>query len=545
MKTRSHQQIILSITFVAFLAAVVLAGAYVATNPEIDILISGGTVVDGTGADPYVADVAIKDKKIFGVSRWRFSFSKARIQINAKGKIVAPGFIDVHTHIEGNIPDKEPFRPDNFLLQGVTTLITGNCGRSRTLLDDLFTSLEKHGTYINVASLIGHNSVRKEVMGASTDAPTVEELRRMELVVENAMRDGALGFSTGLIYLPGRFAKQDEVVALARQSAAHGGLYVSHIRDEGSEGIAALKEALLIGKKAGSATHISHMKSSGRTQWYTMKDRLLLLEQSRVEGQQVTLDAYPYDRSSTTTDVLLPDWAIESHREKLRQVVHSNELKQKLFEDILKKVSQDGWSDLTHIKLVSGKSEWIGSNLAQVPHVAPTLSQQIENLIEISIQGGAQAIYADMNEEDVKQALADPFCVFGSDSAVRNPNGEYKPHPRGSGTFAKIFRRYVRENTSLTLSQAIHKASGQAAEIFGIKNRGILVKDYYADLVIFDLGIIEDRADYEQPFAAPQGIDFVIVNGEVTVDRGSLTTGRPNGEGLKRASNTNEAISKK
>ena len=520
---------------VLFIDFTVLAAWWVfAPYRHLDLLILNGTVVDGTGAPPRVGNVGVRDGRIVEISAWRFYFSKPRLTINAGGRIVAPGFIDVHTHVEPNLPAAEAFQPANFLRQGVTTIITGNCGRSRLDVAGLFAVLEKHGTYINVATLIGHNSVRREVMGTASRRPTAAELTRMKQLVERGMAGGAFGFSTGLVYTPGMFADMSEVVALSEVAARRGGLYVSHIRDEGRGGGDAIREALEIGRRAGAFTHISHFKSSGRSEWNSMAKRLKLLDDARAAGQRVTIDAYPYDRSSTTTDVLLPDWALRDGREGLRQAGQSAAARHRLHADIRAALLQDGWRDLTHVRLAAGRPEWIGRTLAEVPVASGDVDRQIENLIDISLRGGAQAIYADMNEDDVAMVIRYPFGVFGSDSAVRDPALLYKPHPRGSGTFPRVFNRYVRHEQALDVSQAVHKASGQAAEIFGLRERGRLKPGAWADIVVFDLNAIRDVASYDQPLASPSGIDYVIVNGTVVVDHGNLSGNRPAGVGVRR-----------
>ncbi len=502
---------------------------------NLDILIVNGLVVDGTGGAPFRADVAIRAGKIAGVSRWRYRLADAQTRIDATGEVVCPGFIDVHTHVEANLPTTGPFKPANFLKQGVTTLITGNCGRSRTDVAAMFATLEKHGTLLNVATLVGHNTVRKAVLGQAARAPSTDELRQMQQLVEHAMTEGALGFSTGLAYTPGRFAALDELVALAKVAAAQGGLYVSHVRNEAHAGTEALQEALTIGRQAGAVVQISHLKCSGRGQWQTMSDRLRVLDEARAAGMRVYVDAYPYARSSTTTDILLPDWAVADKRAGLRAAAVDPATRQRLRADVLNKLTQDGWRELEFVRLVAGRAEWIGRTLASVPAPAATLEQQVENLIAISLRGGAQAVFADMDEDDVALALTDPFCVFGSDSAVRDPEGDYLPHPRGAGTFPRIFKHYVRERGVLELAQAVRKASGQAAEIFGLRERGQLLTGYWADVVIFNPDTIEDRADYEQPFAEPLGIDYVIVNGALVIERGVLTPNRNAGMALRNA----------
>lgn len=531
----STRRLIIFLGLITTLAALTLLAGWWAFAPyrQLDLLIINGTVVDGTGAEPRACNIGVRDGRVVALSTWRFYFSQARTTIDATGKIVAPGFIDVHTHVEPNLPAAAAFQPANFLRQGVTTIITGNCGRSRTDIAALFNTLEKYGTYINVATLVGHNSIRQEVMGSASRRPTDAELTRMEQLVGRAMNGGALGFSTGLVYTPGRFAEMAEVVALAGVAAHSDGLYVSHIRDEGRGGVAAIREALEIGRRSGAQTHISHFKSSGRAVWHTIGKRLALIDAARSAGQPVTIDVYPYTRSSTTTDVLLPDWARKDGRTGLRQAGKDSQLRQRLHADILANLQQEGWTDLTFVRLAAGHSEWIGHTLAEVPVASSDLNRQIENLIDVSLLGGAQAIYADMDEGDVAQVIRYPFCVFGSDSAVRDPDFLYKPHPRGCGTFPRIFNHYVAGAHTLAMNQAVYKASGQAAEIFKLKDRGQLRPGAWADIVIFDSEKIRDTASYDQPFAAPVGIDYVIVNGTITVDHGNLSGDQPAGMALK------------
>jgi N-acyl-D-amino-acid deacylase len=501
---------------------------------DLDVLIVHGTVIDGSGAPAQFCDIGIRDHKIVALGYWKFLLSHPRLTIEARDRIVAPGFIDVHTHIEPNLPATGAFQADNFLRQGVTTIITGNCGRSRTDVGAMFRALEKNGSYINVATLVGHNSVRQQVMEFASRVPTLQELNAMRSLVDRAMKDGAVGFSTGLEYAPGRFAEVSEVVALAKVAAAQGGIYASHIRDEGSKGVEAIREALAVGKQAAIATEISHFKASGPRQWHTILNRLEMLDEARASGQPVTIDVYPYASSSTTTDILLPDWVVKDNHSGLRQVVTSPELRQKLHADIFSRLIQEGWTDLSFVRLAAGKPEWIGRTLAQVPTSAADVNGQIENLIDVSLRGGAQAVFASMNEDDVAEVITYPYCVFGSDSAVRDPSAEYHPHPRGCGTFPRVFKEYVKDKNLLPLAEAVHKASGEAATIFQLGNRGFLRPGYWADVVVFDANSIEDKATYDEPFAEPVGLDYVIVNGLVVVDHGYLTGDKPSGMPIRR-----------
>ncbi|HEX7956517.1 MAG TPA: amidohydrolase family protein, partial [Pyrinomonadaceae bacterium] len=343
---------------------------------------------------------------------------------------------------------------------------------------------------------------------------------------------------------PGRFADMSELVALSGAAAKRGGLYVSHIRDEGRGGVAAVKEALEIGRRSNAQTHISHFKCSGPTQWHTAGARLRLLDDARAAGQDVTIDVYPYDRSSTTTDILLPDWALKDGRAGLREALKSAQGRARLHADIVAYMRENGWNDLKHVALAAGRPEWVGRTLAEVPTPAADADGQVENLIKVSAAGGAQAIYADMDEGDVDAVVKYPFCVFGSDSAVRDPDMVYKPHPRGSGTFPRIFGSFVHDTRSLELAQAVRKATGQAADIFHLAGRGYLRRGAWADIVIFDPDRIQAGADYDRPFDSPTGIDYVLVNGVVALDHGNLTGNRPAGMPVRGAVEGNSLASR-
>src|SRR5215216_452959 len=273
---------------------------------EFDLIISGAEVFDGSGDEPFFSDIGIKNQRIVCVRN--LAGETAKRTLDAHGLSVAPGFIDVHTHIERNVPTDSPFLAPNFIRQGVTTIITGNCGRSFLNIGKFFKSLETNHTQINLASLIGHNTIRQSVMKQAASAPSSDQLKQMSKLVDQAMADGAMGMSSGLVYIPGTFAKTDELVELVKPVARNSGIYVSHIRDEGTKGVEAIQEAIAIGRKAGAPVHISHFKAQGPTQWGTARVRLELVKTARVTGQKVSLDQYPYTASSTGLAVLLPSW---------------------------------------------------------------------------------------------------------------------------------------------------------------------------------------------------------------------------------------------
>src|SRR6516162_3081855 len=296
------------------LRLLLLLAPLAAWSADFDIVIRNGRVIDGSGSPSIQADVAVKNGRIAAVGQ--LADASAARSIDAKGRVVAPGFIDVHTHVEGNI-ERNP-RADNFLLDGVTTVVTGNCGSSELNVAAWFDKLAKLGLGINVATLVGHNSVRREVMGAANRQATPEEIRKMQSLIDRAMRDGAVGFSTGLEYVPGTYSNSAEVVALAKAAAAHGGIYTSHMRDEGIHEIEAITEAVNVGKEAGMPVEISHLKIDRRRIWGASDQSLALIEKFRREGVNVVADQYPYDRASTNLGIRLPGWALANGQIKQR-----------------------------------------------------------------------------------------------------------------------------------------------------------------------------------------------------------------------------------
>lgn len=377
-------------------------------------------------------------------------------------------------------------------------------------------------------------------MGNSARAATPTEIEAMARSVKRAMGDGALGLSYGRPYLPGRFAESAELNALAKTVVPSDGVATWHIRDEGLHGIESLDEALEVGRATHVRTHISHFKSSGPSQWQHLSDRLALVARARTGGVRVTIDAYPYDRSSTTTDVLLPDWALSDNRAALRRAQHDKAIDRKLTSDISALAAGAGWHDFRFVTIVSGRRDWLGRTVADLVEATPgrdadTFEKQAKVLIDISARGGAQAVFADMAESDVALAIADDEAAFGSDSAVRDPGTVRPVHPRGLGTFPRVFRKYVRETATLTIENAVRKASALAADIFGLADRGRIAQGAWADLVVFDPKRITDRATYEEPLSEPDGIDYVVVNGTVVMDHGSFTREPPAGMAVRRS----------
>jgi N-acyl-D-amino-acid deacylase len=505
-----------------------------------DLVIYNGRVLDGLGHVPIEADIGIRDGRIVVVGNlWGALTDRV---IDAQGQIVAPGFIDVHTHIERNMPGgARPFRAPNFVRQGITTIITGNCGTSVLSVRDLFNRLEQHGTQVNVTTFIGHNTVRRRVMKSDDRGPTQAELEQMKKLVDRAMEDGAIGLSTGLAYVPGRFAQLDEIVQLARVVAAKGGRYVSHIRDEGIEGMEAIQEAIRVGEQVRLPVHISHFKVSGRRQWGTAQDRLDLIAEAQRRRLQVTIDQYPYMASSTGLDILLPPSALAGTVADQRRRLRDPRTRSQIRSEMFSLLRRNGWKDYSFARIAaySAESSLNGSTIADVSTLRPTRAQtlngtadnglvkQADVILDLVTRGGAQMIYFDMSEDDVITIMRNPDTMFGSDSAVRSENMDALPHPRGMGTFPKVLGRYVREQHILSLEEAVRRMTSLPASIFGMSDRGQISEGCWADLVIFNERKILDRATYESPLQPPEGISYVIVNGAVVFEKDHFTKSAP------------------
>jgi len=429
----------------------------------------------------------------------------------------------VHGHIEGSIFR----RPEaaNFIYDGVTTIVTGNCGNSRTDLTEFFDELRDSSTSINIASLIGHNSVRRQVMGASDRQPTEVELDSMKVIVDQAMQDGAVGLSTGLIYVPGTYAETSEVVALAKVASAYGGIYASHMRNESHEIGEAIAEAVNIGKEANLPVEISHFKISARKLWGFSERTVQLIEDYRQQGLDVTVDQYPYTASSTTLAVLLPNWSLAGGTDSLDARLKVDTIKQRIIRDMKAQLQKDGETDYTYcaVSRCSFNEDYNGKRISEVTEMRTgdqSLDHQIETVLELVRQGErVQMVFHKMDEEDVARIMQAPFTMIASDAGI--PQFGYSvPHPRAYGTNTRVLGKYVREKGLLPLEDAIRKMTSLPASRFKFNDRGLLKPGYKADLVIFDPDTVTDRATFDQPHAYPTGIRTVIVNGQITIADG-------------------------
>lgn len=519
---------------------------------NFELAVIGAEVIDGLGGKSFKADIGIRNQQIACIGS--IDPVSAQTVIDGEGLAVAPGFIDVHTHVERNIPSNAPFLAANFLRQGVTSIITGNCGRSFPEVRKLFSLLELNHAQINVGTLVGHNTIRLQVMHEGAAAPTQQQLTRMKALVRSAMGDGALGLSTGLEYIPGTFSKTDEIVELARAARETGGLYVSHLRDEGPQAETAIREAISVGERAEIQVHISHFKVQGPNQWGSASQRLDLLRLAKARGIRISADQYPYTASSTGLVVLLPSWLSEGGLNLAKQKLRDPATHKRVRDEMLGQIRALGWEDYSFAKVAYCESDHalVGLTIPEIaqqrgrtnsrhfqgPHwqagyevilagrILPgesELEREADTIIDLYSHGGAQMVFFNMNEDDVQTIMKNPELMFGSDSGVREESSAALPHPRGAGTFPRILGLYAREKHLFSIEEAVRRMTSLPALTFGLKDRGQIKPGYWADLVLFDRKRIRDTATYEEPLSIPDGVEYVIVNGSVTLDMGRVT----------------------
>ena len=493
-----------------------------AYSQQYDILIKNGKIVDGSGNPWFYGDIGIVKEKIVAVGKLAGSASKT---LDAKGLIVAPGFIDVHTHIEGN-DLRVPTAP-NFILDGVTSVVTGNCGSSNTDIARYFRQLDSVKTSINVATLVGHNDVREAVMGESQRDPTAEEQKKMEELVEKAMLEGAVGFSTGLIYVPGTYSKTPEVIGLAKAAAKYNGVYASHIRDEADGMTEAVEEAINIGRQAGLPVEISHFKTTYKPNWGRSASMVAQVEKARQEGIEVTVDQYPYIASSTSLNTRLPSWVFSGGRDsvlwRLKDPSTRDKIRKAMKADLKEKLAKN-YSYCLVARYVPD-STINGLNISQVNVKwgnKPTADNEIETILKMVEAGGASMVFFSMDENDLKTIMQYPFNMVASDAGI-NKFGSGVPHPRGYGTNARVLGRYVREMKIVRLEEAIRRMTSLPAQKFQLSDRGLLRPGMAADIVVFDENLVGDKATFDKPHQYAVGFKYVLVNGNLTVDDGKHT----------------------
>jgi N-acyl-D-amino-acid deacylase len=505
-----------------------------AQQPEL--LITNARILDGTGNSWFWGSIFISGGKISRIERVREPEGQrdnVRV-INANGLIACPGFIDVHAHIESNIFDKPT--ADNYIFDGVTSVVTGNCGSSFSDISEYFRKMDSMTTSINIASLAGHNTIRSQAMGMGNRQASPEEMKKMEELMTKAMKDGAVGLSTGLIYLPGTFANTDEVVNLAKVASTYGGVYATHMRNEGLKVTDAITEALTIGKQANLPVQISHFKVSGPANWGKSTTTLNMIKQARLEGYDVTIDQYPYTASSTNLATQVPDWALDGGLDSLRVRIKDPKTREAIKKQ-MKENKEEGKNknfSFAVVAFYASDTTLNGMNISQITKLKGRkvkLMNEAETILQMLEKGNAQMVYHSMNEEDVKYFQAYPFNMPAADGSTQTGRGV--PHPRSYGTNARFLARYVRDMKVTTMEDGIRRMTSLPAQKFGLKDRGMLKEGMAADILILDENKVQDMATFEKPHQYSVGISYVIVNGKIVVDD-SKHTGVRSGRSLKR-----------
>lgn len=531
-----------------------------------DLLIRGGTVLDGTGAPPFRADVAVSRDRIAAVENGdALADAEAAVTIDAAGRFVTPGFIDIHTHSDRSILINP--RMESKIRQGVTTEIGGNCGSGvapalgaalpttrpqpgreyETItwpaMAEYFQSIEQARIAGNYATWVAHGTLRASTVGLAMRPPTTDELEAMKRLLRESLEAGGFGMSTGLIYVPSGYADVDELGELAKVVHEYGGLYASHIRNEGNKLLDAVGEAIEIGRRGDVPVQIAHHKASGKSNWGRVNDSLALMDKARSEGVDVACDQYPYVASSTGLSAVLPQWSLEGGREQMIARLRDSATRQKLREEMAiaqpdrtSLADDSGWDNIL-ISRCRGNRTLEGKRLGQVARERG--QDPFDCCFDLLVQedGYVGCVFFSMCEEDVETVLRWPHTMIGSDASSVAPYGalgEGKPHPRSYGTFPRVLGRYVRERRVVPWEAAVYKMTGQPASRLGLPDRGVIRKGAFADLVVFQPDTVEDRATFQEPHQYAQGIEQVIVNGTPVVVDGEHTGALP-GRVLRRA----------
>jgi N-acyl-D-amino-acid deacylase len=507
----------------------VLASLPDAQTPPYDLLLRNGRIVDGSGSPWYRSDVAVRGDTIVRIAP--DIADPATRAIDLQGQVVAPGFIDIHTHARRTIFDLPT--AENYVRQGVTTLMEGPDGGSPVPLGPFLAKLDALPKSVNIGSFIGQGSIRSAVIGNVDRRPTAEELDRMRAIVEQGMKDGAFGLSSGLFYVPGRFTSTDEVIELARVAGRFRGIYISHMRDEASGVIESVKETIAIGEQGGLPTQVTHHKIVGQGNWGRSVETLRMIDEARARGVDATIDQYPYTASSTSIQAaLLPAWALEGGREETLKRLKDPATRAKIRTESARLIRLErGGGDPKNV--VIARCEWApslaGKTLAEVAvqrRLEPTIDNSAETAMWIVEQGGCQGIFHAISEEDLERILRHPATMIGSDGEIP-VFGKNQPHPRSYGAFARVLAVYVRERKIITLEDAVRKMTSFPAQRLGLLDRGMLRPGMKADMAVFDPVQVHDAATFPQPHQYARGFSLVVVNGQVVFEREAMTAARP------------------
>ena len=523
----------------------------------LDLKIEGATVVDGTGTAGGRTDVGILDEAI--VALGDLSREVAGRTLTASGKIVTPGFIDMHSHSDWTLWANR--RAESKVRQGVTTEVVGNCGfspapASTAHLGDLrgfalalprglefrwrsvaeyLAAFDAQGTALNVVQLIGHGALRIAVMGFARREPTAAELGEMQRLLAAGMEAGAAGLSTGLIYAPGSYATTEEIVALARVAARHRGLYASHIRGEGATLLDAVAEAIRVGRDADVPVQLSHIKAAGRPNWGNVPKALALVDAACAEGLDVMADVYPYTASSTLLRTLLPAWALEGGLDAMKGRLAEADVRARIREELTVSptgqslVDRVGWDNVM-ISSCPRRTEAEGRRLSELATAWRRDPFDVVAELLAADDGQAHVVMFQLDERDLREALAHPRVMIGSDGSALVPHGELgagKHHPRSYGTFPRVLGRYARDERVLSLPQAVQKMTELPARRLGLRDRGVIRVGAKADLVVLDARAVADVATYDDPHRYPRGIEHVLVNGSFVIRHGEHTGSLP------------------
>ncbi len=511
-----------------------------------DVKIEGGTIYNGEESEPFQGDLAIEGEKIVAVGKM---LPEGKKTIDASGKIVCPGFIDIHSHSDFSAVINPNL--DSKIRQGVTTELVGNCGFSASPIlsdqhranlsrkyagsgmdiswewpDEYFAVLERSGIALNIGILVGHGNIRTAVMGRSSASPTQEHLDRMKKITRRCLEEGAFGMSSGLIYPPGTFSTREEIIEVLSAVKERGGLYATHMRNEGDALGEAVREAIECASKAGVRLEISHLKASGKNNWGKIQDAFEAIETAREKGLDVTCDRYPYIASSTSLDSVLPTWAYEGGDDRELERLADAETRATMAREILENhPDKDFWSRLTVSYVWSEElKHYEGKTLAEIAEEKG--KNYCETLFDILLKDELRAdmVYLSMCEENLEKILRKPYVMVGSDGEAKADYGVLsagKPHPRTYGTFPRVIARYVRKGV-LEMGDAIAKMTSMPAKKLGLKDRGTISQGAYADIVVFDPEKIMDTATFADPHRYPEGIELVMVNGKLAVENGKF-----------------------
>jgi len=518
--------------------ALVVQVAAQAGSPMYDVVIRNGRVLDGAGNPWILADVAIKDGRFVRIGKVE---GKGKREIDAGGRYVSPGWIDVMD--QSGVALQKNGLAENKLLEGVTTAIAGEGGTPvpAEKISDYFAELERKGISLNFGSYFSETQAREAVVGESSRAPNPEELTRMKAIMATAMKGGAMGMTTALIYPPSSYATTDELIEVAKVAGRYGGIYSSHIRGEGREVVQSVDEAITIGEKAGLPVEIFHLKAAYQPGWGKLMTEVgQHVDQARARGVDVAADLYLYTAGGTGLEAVIPSWAFDGGAAKLLERLKDAAIRTRLKKEI--QTGSPGWWNIVeasggweNIVLANAQNKdntkYEGKSLAQIAREMN--KEPADAAFDLVSQGHGRvlAIYHMMSEQDVETALRFPWTSIGSDSGAAVKLGQIDeiglPHPRAYGNFPRLIARYVRDEKVISLPEAIRKMTSWPATRYRLADRGLIKEGCWADVVIFDYGKIQDRATYEQPLLTPTGIDYVLVNGQVVVDQGKHTGAKP------------------